>query len=133
MARTLAGGLERRRLNIVQSPTIHNPLAQQTHAPMVLGPLEVGLSKPKENPFLRCLKGDWQLKPANRALRFIGVGVGRLLMSYKGFDLLIEATAGDEKLRRCEMVLVGEGPETKARMVVRFYREIIAGRQAVNA
>ncbi|WP_171475340.1 glycosyltransferase family 4 protein [Frigoriglobus tundricola] len=41
---------------------------------------------------------------------FTFVTVGRLV-PYKGFDLVIEAVAGSEKLRACRLVVIGDGPE----------------------
>jgi glycosyltransferase involved in cell wall biosynthesis len=42
--------------------------------------------------------------------RFRFVTVGRLV-PYKGFDLILEAMAQSESLRRCELVIVGDGPQ----------------------
>jgi glycosyltransferase involved in cell wall biosynthesis len=42
--------------------------------------------------------------------RFTFITVGRLV-PYKGSDLIVEAMAGSEALRRCNLVVVGDGPE----------------------
>jgi glycosyltransferase involved in cell wall biosynthesis len=45
--------------------------------------------------------------------RFTFITVGRLV-PYKGADLIIEAMAGSEELRRCNLVVVGDGPQRGA-------------------
>jgi glycosyltransferase involved in cell wall biosynthesis len=42
--------------------------------------------------------------------RFTFITVGRLV-PYKGADLIVDAMAGSEALRRCNLVVVGDGPQ----------------------
>ena len=45
--------------------------------------------------------------------RFRFITVGRLV-PYKGIDMILEAMAGSESLKQCELIVVGEGPQRPA-------------------
>jgi glycosyltransferase involved in cell wall biosynthesis len=57
------------------------------------------------------LAARWREPTADSRFRFITVG---RLVPFKGIDLIIEAMAGSELMKRCRLTIVGDGPERES-------------------